>query len=210
LTWAGDLDLTGTLTELTLSEANVNDSAKIKADSLRLSADTTTLILSNKALIAILKDTSDSTKLNVTSSTLKFDDEDAISGLFEENIGLLTEVGKSIKGVDGGDIVLTGTTADIYYAGETGFDAVVDSPTAVANYKAVVLGDGKSLTANLDGATATEDMVINNLIGVEGTTLTLNNATTDTNVNVILTNDQVKVNDQTVGVDTLTLPLAKA
>jgi uncharacterized protein with beta-barrel porin domain len=203
LTWSGTHNLSGKTVSLAFTDANLSysndtDTKKgnslITADNLTLSVDSTVLNLSNASLIALLK-SQDSVALNVTSGQLAFAEDNYQSLLQTKNISILSQVGKVVDKVENGSIVITGESTNVYFASDASdeFPAEVTNAKAVSAYQAVVLDSGKSLTATLNGAQSTDDMVINNLIGVEGTSLSLKNEASDTDkaVTVVLNNKTV-------------------
>jgi outer membrane autotransporter protein len=208
LTWSGTHDLTGKAVSLMFTDSNISytdgstsatGSPLITADKLTLSVATTELKLSNTKLVELIT-SHDSVSLNVTSGDLSFAETDDLQSLLQtNNLTILAQVGKVVDKVENGSIVITGGAANVYFAGEAGYASTVTDADAVSAYQAVVLDSNQSLTAELDGSQSTNEMVINNLIGVDGTSLTLTNKSQDSEnaIKVVLNNKSITDGEDT-------------
>lgn len=112
-------------------------------------------------------------------------------------------------GVDGGDIILAGSSSQVYLVlsenDEHGEPHLVNEYGRLDSYLATVVDEGESLTIevgddtrlNKDGSEKTENnLVINNLVGLEGASLTARRAKgAEKDLTITLNNDSQTVTD---------------
>lgn len=183
---SGALDMTGKTVSLKLDSGNLTAGGStgqgvIDADGLTLSAVTTTIDLSNQAVLDLLSASRQSTEgvgLVLTTGTLTIDNAKGIN--FSP---LLTGLGYAVDGVkaDEGTLVIGGNTSQIYLVDTTqsSDSAVVDAYATFDPYKAVAI-NGTTMRVNLNGAPDAsrngEGLQVKNLVGSNAALVITNTA----------------------------------
>ncbi len=198
---SSDKKLTLTFTESNLNTAGGEDYL-IESEGATItinSADGVTLNFSNSAFFRALKDAINGgkeTRLHVLENgTLHFGETFDASELMYAGQGaaqMLQMLGLAKDGVkaDGGDIVLQGELRldDVYFVTKGG-DATEANVADLADKRAVLVDEGQNLDVTVTG----EDGVLHNLVGGEGSGLTLH---ADASGKVALNNTYDPVNDE--------------
>jgi autotransporter-associated beta strand protein len=179
------LYLTDKAFTLTIDSSNLSSgdetgkTAVVTADTLTLTGYKTTINMTSAAVKSLVREGSN--KLFLTSGTLAFSDDIYTNVKFNP---LLTTLGYTVTGTEGGAIILDGgATGDVYWVINS---ADSDSPSinqyrTLDPFTAVYLDDSQVLSVSLDGApTADADgLIVRNLTGTAGTKLTVSNSSAD-------------------------------